>query len=130
MNLKSICKWMVIIGTLLIWAVKFAIRPYVQLNESMQFMLGILPNLLGSFLLTFGAFWLAEKYFFPTRSSYDLRMQSVLFFALLIINEYLQLLPVFGRTFDVFDILFSAVGLSASYFFFGRLYQRHLLSST
>jgi hypothetical protein len=126
MHLKILSKWLVIGGTLLIWAVKFGIRPYFHFGQPMLFILGIAPNLLGAFLLSFGAFWLAEKYFFLTRSLYDLKMQGILFFTLLVMNEYLQLLPVFGRTFDIYDILFSGLGLYLSYRVFGRLYQKHL----
>jgi len=44
---------------------------------------------------------------------------------MLIINEYLQLIPFFGRTFDYNDIIFSSVGLMLSYFVFGRIQQRY-----
>jgi hypothetical protein len=47
-------------------------------------------------------------------------------FAMLVTNEYLQQVPFFGRTFDYFDILFSAIGLMASYFVFGKIYSRFI----
>jgi len=36
----------------------------------------------------------------------------------------MQLIPVFGRTFDYNDILFSSVGLVASYFVFNKIQTR------
>jgi glycopeptide antibiotics resistance protein len=45
-------------------------------------------------------------------------------FGMLVINEYLQLIAVFGRTFDYFDIFFSFAGLSLSYFVYGRLMRK------
>jgi len=49
---------------------------------------------------------------------------TVTVFGMLVVNEYLQLIPIFGRTFDYFDIIFSAIGLSASYFVFGKIYNQ------
>jgi glycopeptide antibiotics resistance protein len=40
---------------------------------------------------------------------------------LVIINEYLQLIPVFGRTFDYLDIFASFLGASIGYIVFARL---------
>ena len=68
MYLKLISKWTVITGTLLIWVIKFFIRPFI--------------------------------------------------------NEYLQMIPLFGRTFDYLDILSSVVGVFIGHFVFGRLMTR------
>jgi len=45
-------------------------------------------------------------------------------FGMLVVNEYMQLFPIFGRTFDYNDILFSSVGLIASYFAFNKIQTR------
>ena len=130
MELKRISKWVVIAGTLIIWLVKFGIRPYYDFGQPTNFFLGVAPNLLGSFLIPFGAYWLFSgrefliARIFRIHSSGDLRFVCLLGFAMLVVNEYLQLIPVFGRTFDYFDIIFSVVGLSASYFVFGKIYTR------
>lgn len=98
-------------------------------------MLGVAPNLLGSFLLPFGAYW-----FFHGRdhllarllrleNAVELRQLCLVSFALLVLNEYLQMIPVFGRTFDVYDILVSVPGLSLSYFSFTWLQQRYAAST-
>lgn len=127
MELKQISKWSVIAGTLLIWTIKFIIRPLHLLDEPGSFFLGIAPNLFGSFLIPFGAYWFfsGRNYMlariFRLENVYDLRLVCILGFGMLVVNEYLQLIPVFGRTFDFNDILFSSVGLLASYFVFGKL---------
>lgn len=134
MNNKRISKWILISGTLIIWSIKYAIRPYCECKEPMIFFLGIAPNLIGSFLLPFGAYWFfTGKDFmlariFRIQSLNDLRNFCIMGFGILVVNEYLQLIPYFGRTFDYFDILFSIIGLTFSYFIFSRIFNRSLYS--
>ena len=61
---------------------------------------------------------------FRIETSYDLRMVCLLGMGMLIVNEYLQRIPLFGRTFDYNDIIFSSIGLMSAYFIFSRLQQR------
>lgn len=130
MELKQISKGLIIAGTLIIWIIKFIIRPLHLVDEPGKFFLGIAPNLFGSFLIPFGAYWFfSGRQFLVARifrieSAYDLRLVCVLGFGMLVVNEYLQLIPFFGRTFDLFDIFFSSVGLLSSYFVFGRLQSK------
>jgi len=130
MDLKNISKWFVITGTLVIWMIKFLVRPLHLFEDPTRFFLNIAPNLFGAFLIPFGAYWffsgrnfLAAR-IFRIQTAYDLRMVCILGFGMLIVNEYLQLIPVFGRTFDYNDILFSSVGLIASYFVFSKIQTR------
>ncbi len=131
MELKQTSRRLVIYGTLIIWAIKFIVRPLNLFDEPAKFFMGIAPNLFGSFLIPFGAYWFfSGRNFFVARifriqSAYDLRLVCLLGFGMLIINEYLQLVPVFGRTFDYNDIIFSSIGLMVSYFAFSRLQQRY-----
>lgn len=133
MELKTICRWFVITGTLVIWSIKFGIRPNYHFEEPARLMLGIAPNLLGSFLIPFGAYWFFSGRYnwmariFRIQSLMDLRIVCMLGFGMLVINEYLQLFPVFGRTFDYFDIASSVIGLSVSYFVFARMMNRYQL---
>lgn len=130
MDLKQISKWVVITGVLLILFVKFGIRPNCDCNQTLEFILGIAPNLVGSFLIPF----IANLIFsgrdnllarvFRIHSPSDLRQVCFLGFGILVINEYMQLFPIFGRTFDYFDLVFSAVGLTTSYFIFGKIYTK------
>ena len=99
-------------------------------DDPVRFFLNIAPNLLGSFLIPFGAYWFfTGRNFliarvFKIETAYDLRLVSLLGFGMLVVNEYLQLIPFFGRTFDYNDILFSSVGLLTSYFVFGKIHSR------
>lgn len=133
MQLRNYCKWMVIIGTLLIWIIKLGIRPYVQLDPSMKFIAGISPNFFGAFLIPFAAYWLYTHSLFFNGSLMrfdffsDIRIVCLFGFSLAVINEYFQLIPIFGRTFDYFDILFSAVGLIFSYCSFTALQKKKMV---
>lgn len=130
MELKHISKWFVISGALVIWLIKFIIRPLHLFDEPLKFFLGIAPNLFGSFLIPFAAYWFfSGRNFllarvFRIQSAYDLRLVCLLGFGMLVVNEYLQQIPFFGRTFDYNDILCSSVGLLFSCFVFGKFYQR------
>ena len=127
MDLRKLSKWIVVFGAILIWLIKFGIRPFYDLGQPMNFILGIAPNLAGSFLIPFGAYWFFSgrefliARIFRIHSTADLRIVCIIGFAMLVVNEYLQLIPVFGRTFDYFDIIASALGLTASYFVFSKL---------
>ena len=136
MELRQVTRLFVIIGALAIWAIKWIIRPLHLADGETEFFLGIAPNLFGSFLIPFGAYWFfsGRNYMiariFRLQSTYDLRLVCVLGFGMLVVNEYLQLVPFFGRTFDYNDIIFSSVGLGVSYFVFGRIQQRFLIQAT
>jgi hypothetical protein len=135
MQLKSTCKRTVIIGAIVIGLIKLAIRPFFHFDQPLQFLLGIAPNLIGSFLLPFGAVWFFNgRYFLAARmlqinSIQGLRQLCLFGMAMLIVNEYLQLIPVFGRTFDYYDILFSVAGLTTSYFIFKKIFERSYITA-
>jgi hypothetical protein len=130
MELKHISKWFVITGTLVIWMIKFVIRPLHLFDDPARFFLNIAPNLFGAFLIPFGAYWFFSgrnfliARIFRIQTAYDLRIVCLMGLGMLIVNEYLQLIPFFGRTFDYNDILFSTVGLMTSYFVFGKIQSR------
>ena len=130
MELRRISKLVVIAGALVICLVKFVIRPMNHAGQPMNFFLGVAPNLFSSFLVPFVAFWFFSgrefliARIFRIQSLADLRFVCLIGFAMLVVNEYFQLIPIFGRTFDYFDIIFSIVGLSVSYFVFGKIYDR------
>lgn len=124
MTLKHLCRYTLLTGALIIETIKWVIRPGHHFNQPVTFLLGIAPNLLGAFLLPFGCFWLLGRYI-DLYAEKQLRLFCILAFGLLVINEMLQLVPVFGRTFDYSDIAASAVGLVAAYFFCsGYLFRR------
>jgi len=135
MELKQISKWIIIAGTVLVWAIKFVVRPLHLFDDPTRFFLNIAPNLLGSFLIPFGAYWFFSgrnflvARIFKIQTLYDLRLVCLLGFGMLVVNEYLQLIPFFGRTFDYNDIFFSSVGLLVAYFSFGKIQQRYLVQA-
>lgn len=120
MNLKIVSKWMMITGTLLIWTVKFFIRPFVHIPHAIKPLVGLAPNLIGSFLLPFGACWFFQR-FFRLQTQADLTFTCAFGLLLVIINEYLQRIPFFGRTFDYLDIVSSVIGVFLGHLVFSRL---------
>ncbi len=120
MYLKPISRRVVILGTLLIWTIKFIVRPLVPIPAALKPLVGFAPNLIGSFLLPFGACWFFRRYF-RLQTTRDLGFTCSFGLLLVIINEYLQLIPVFGRTFDYLDIFSSVVGVFCGHFVFARL---------
>ena len=114
MQLKNYSRIIVIIGTLLIWFIKFLIRPFNLYADWLSPLIGFAPNLIGTFLLPFGAFWFFKKYFLM-RNNFEIKLTCVVGLILVIVNEYLQLIPVFHRTFDYLDIIASFVGVSIGY---------------
>jgi hypothetical protein len=120
MYLEKKSKQVVITGTILIWVIKFFIRPFVHIPHLIKPLVGFAPNLAGSFLLPFGACW-----FFPgvfkLQTAADLTFTCCFGLLLVIINEYLQLIPVFGRTFDYLDIFSSVAGVFCGHMVFARL---------
>lgn len=135
MELKQISKWIIIAGTLIVWAIKFIVRPLHLFDDPTRFFLNIAPNLLGSFLIPFGAYWFfcgrnfLVARIFKIETPYDLRLVCLLGFAMVVVNEYLQLIPFFGRTFDYNDIFFSSVGLLVAYFSFRKIQQRYVVQA-
>ena len=129
--MKQLSKRFVIFGTLLIWLIKFVVRPLHLAEGSHAFFMGLALNIIGFFLTPFGAYWFfcgrdhLVARVFRIRTPYDLRLVCILGFGMLVVNEYLQRIPVFGRTFDYNDIIFSSVGLLAACMVFGKLQARH-----
>ena len=125
MFLKNYCKYFVIIGAIIIEFIKWVVRPYFHLVQPLKFIMGIMPNLFGAFLLPIGCYWLLNRYI-NLFSAIQFQFFCLLCFALLVFNEVLQLIPFFGRTFDWNDILASAAGLLASYVFCnGYLFKKY-----
>ena len=121
MRLNLYCKWQVLTGVPFIIFIKLYLRPLFRSYEVFGFMLGVAPNLIGAYLLIFSSYLVLKKRQFLFDKNV-LRYQCFLFFTLLTCNEYLQKFPVFRRTFDYWDILFSVVGIAIGYFVFNKLH--------
>lgn len=120
MSLTVISKWTLYSGVAMIWAIKYFVRPFVHLSAPLKFFAGLAPNLLGSFLIPFGACWMFG-WVFGMRTIKELKIACCVGLILVVINEYLQLIPFFGRTFDYLDILFSFIGVIIGYFTYAKL---------
>lgn len=117
--LKKLSAYVVLSGTLIIWMIKFVVRPFVHIPYWLKPFTGIAPNLIGSFLLPFGACWFFHR-IFRMQTIQDLKIATWFGLVLVIINEYIQMIPIFYRTFDYLDILFSVVGVICGYFAFAK----------
>lgn len=130
MNLRTVSKWVLVAGILCIWLVKLVVRPLLPLGEVTGFLMGVAPNFIGAFLVPFAAYWLyTHPRFFNgrlLRFSFcsDPRYVCSFGFVLGAVNEYLQLLPIFGRTFDYNDLFSTILGLILANFCFSSLQRR------
>ena len=128
LRLKNLSARVVIIGVAIIWIIKFLIRPFVHIPQSLKPFTGLAPNLIGSFLLPFGACWFFQR-MFRMQTMQDLKIATWFGLVLVIINEYMQLIPIFHRTFDYLDILSSFAGVLCGYFVFAKAMQRYVFKT-
>lgn len=114
-------RWILIIGLFLIVLVKFIIRPFVAVPPSLGLYRDVAPNLISSFLIPFGADLFLKRWIqlIDKRSVLWLCIAGLVIISL---NEIAQLFPVFRRTFDYFDLVFSLIGVSLGYLVFTRYF--------
>ena len=114
-------RWILIIGLFLIILVKFIIRPFVAVPPSLGLYRDVAPNLISSFLIPFGADLFLKRWIqlIDKRSVLWLCIAGLVIISL---NEIAQLFPVFRRTFDYFDLVFSLIGVSLGYLVFTRYF--------
>lgn len=124
MPLKQASRRIMIVGTLFIWSIKFLVRPFIFIDPAFKPLIGLAPNLIGSFLLPFGACWFFQR-IFRLETEMDLNVTCCFGLLLVVINEYLQLIPIFGRTFDYLDIISSVIGVFLGHLYFKRLMIRY-----
>jgi hypothetical protein len=117
-----------IAGTLIIWSIKFLLRPFIFIDPVLKPLVGLAPNLIGSFLLPFGACWFFQR-IFRLETDTDLNITCCVGLLMVVINEYLQLIPIFGRTFDYLDIISSVIGVFLGHLYFKRLMARYTLAT-
>jgi glycopeptide antibiotics resistance protein len=115
-------KWILLIGLCLIALVKFFIRPFITIPSELFLCRDVAPNLISAFLIPFGAD------LFLKRWVQLIEKRNVLFICavgliVITLNELAQLFPVFRRTFDYFDLVFSFIGVSIGYLVFTRYFM-------
>ncbi|MBW0177153.1 hypothetical protein [Sediminibacterium sp.] len=128
MPLKKMSRRIMIAGTLIIWSIKFLLRPFIFIDPVLKPLVGLAPNLIGSFLLPFGACWFFQR-IFRLETDTDLNVTCSVGLLMVVINEYLQLIPIFGRTFDYLDIISSVIGVFLGHLYFKRLMARYTLAT-
>lgn len=126
--MKHVSILIVISGAFLIGLIKFIIRPLVVLNSQFQLIIDVAPNFIGSMLIPFAAYWWFKKYF-VSENHFQVAVTCWIGLLLVVLNEFLQLISIFGRTFDYLDIVFSFVGVGLGYFAF-IFFQQKVLSKT
>lgn len=120
MDLKKYSKWIFVCGVIIIYTTKYFIRYFVPVPRFLQPIVDVTPNFVGCFLLPFGAYLFTRRYI-NVQQPHVLKLFCVSGLILVIINEYLQKISVFGRTFDYLDILASFPGIIAGYIVFVKL---------
>jgi glycopeptide antibiotics resistance protein len=108
--------------------IKLIFRPYLPIPNYFQPFLNIGPNLIGCILIPFATDWWLKKYW-KLSTTKNLQTVCILGLIMVIINEYLQLFPIFRRTFDYQDILFSFVGIIIGYFSFIAIKEKKFVKN-
>jgi len=110
------------IGAFFILMVKFYVRAYLKVPSSLALARDVAPNLISAFILPFGIDLFFKRWVaIVNKKSLVQVCLGGLFF--LVCNEIAQLFPIFRRTFDFYDILFSCIGIALSYI----VYQKYFL---
>jgi hypothetical protein len=115
-------KLILLLGLILILVVKFIIRPFVIVPPSLHLFQDIAPNLISAFLIPFGADVLLKKWI-------PMDEKGIVFWVclggliIITINELAQLFPVFRRTFDYNDLVFSIIGVGFGYLIFTKYFM-------
>lgn len=120
MYTRNFSKWIFICGVVIIYSTKYIIRYFVPVPSFLQPAVDVTPNFVGCFLLPFGAYLFTGKYI-NVQNPFVLKLFCIAGLTLVVINEYLQKIAVFGRTFDYLDILASFPGIVAGYLVFSKL---------
>lgn len=115
-------RWILCTGLCLIVMVKFIIRPFVLVPPAFYLYRDVAPNLISAFLIPFGADLFLKKWI-PFVDKRSVLLICILGLIVITLNELAQLFPVFGRTFDYFDLIFSLIGVGIGYLVFTRCFM-------
>lgn len=115
-------KWIVFVGCVLIVIVKFIIRPFVSVPPVLTLYRDVAPNLISAFLIPFGADLFLRKWV-QLVDKRAVMWVCVSGLAIITCNEMAQLFPIFRRTFDYFDLVFSLFGVGIGYLVFTRFFM-------
>lgn len=125
---KPGANWWLAASCAAIVLVKWGMRPWLYQEPVLGFALGVAPNCLAGFGFPFllnrlHAWRLGLPRWWPALHTGAALQRALLWgWLALFVNELFQLLPVFGRTFDYWDLVFSGIGLLAGQW----VYQRQI----
>jgi hypothetical protein len=99
-------------GVLLFAVVKFHLREMDIQNEVIQFLLGIYPNFLAGMMIPLLFLFKYDELDVAKVAAFDMKIKLIMVATLLFLI-YEEFRPTIGssKTFDVWDMVFSAVGL-------------------
>lgn len=115
-------RWILVIGIIFILLVKFIIRPFIVVPSSLFLFRDVAPNLICAFLIPFGADLFLKKWISLTAKR-NVFLVCLLGLVVITFNELAQLFPVFRRTFDYFDLVFSMIGVTLGYLVFTHFFM-------
>ncbi len=106
-------KYFVLIGLFLMITIQYVIRPSYHHHNWFKVVLGFAPNLLSSAFIPVLFFVVGGK-MLPKVSMKSLLALHVMIAGLLCMYELLQMITVFGKTFDYLDLLATIIGTTVS----------------
>ncbi len=117
--MRSIKITIFLVGAFIILYDKFYVRHFVHLPNQFNLAKDVAPNLISAFLFPFCVDLFFKRWVQLTnkKSIFHICLVGLIF---MIGNELAQLFPIFKRTFDLYDILFSFIGISFGYFVYTR----------
>ena len=115
------------IGSFLILFVKFYVRTFLKVPPVFALVRDVAPNLLSAFIMPFGIDLFLKRWA-PLVNNKALAQACLAGLLFLTCNELAQLFPVFRRTFDPYDILFSCFGMSLSFLVYKKWFLKSVSS--
>jgi hypothetical protein len=122
-------KLILLVGLILILVVKFIIRPFVLVPPTFHLFQDVAPNLISAFLIPFGADVVLKRWI-------PMAEKGIVFWVclgglmIITLNELAQLFPVFRRTFDYNDLVFSIIGVGFGYLIFTKYFMDPISSES
>jgi ABC-type protease/lipase transport system fused ATPase/permease subunit len=106
-------KYFFVVGLLLMITIQYIIRPAYHHHNWLKVVLGFSPNLLSAAFIPVLFFVIGGK-MLPKVSMKSLLALHIIIAGLLCMYELLQMITVFGKTFDYLDLLATIIGTAVS----------------
>jgi hypothetical protein len=112
---------LIIFLTILFVINKEFLRPYFSNVIIIKDILGSLPNFIGAFM--FSLFFINKALKLEYKKGLSIMVISAVIVFLILTKEEFRPYLLASKTFDILDILFSAIGAAASIYFFKYSYK-------